>query len=305
MLGWEALEEATKCLKSVAHPVRLRMLELLTDGEFSVGELGGSLRRRTGLRLRPSGAAQGPRPPHTGPPREAGLLSDFGPCSRRNRSLHALELRPGCRSVGPQVWELIKKNKADTTMSHHANPPSGEARDTNRAPGWKAIAFIVAAAIVVPIYAVLSGGDEVLDDPWAFVAEAPPHTDHSSLMPGPYETGEDVTRACLDCHEAEGHEVLQTAHWNWEGEPAELPGRPEPVSMGKKNVINNFCISVQSNWSGCTSCHVGYGWVDDTFDFGNPEKVDCLVCHDQSAQYAKTLGGSLVRKWTWLRQLRV
>ncbi len=39
LLGWDALESATKCLKSVAHPVRLRILELLLDGEHSVGEL--------------------------------------------------------------------------------------------------------------------------------------------------------------------------------------------------------------------------------------------------------------------------
>jgi len=39
LLDWEALESATKCLKSVAHPVRLRMLELLTEGEYTVGEL--------------------------------------------------------------------------------------------------------------------------------------------------------------------------------------------------------------------------------------------------------------------------
>ena len=38
-LDWKALEEATKCLKSVAHPVRLRILDLLTDGEYTVGEL--------------------------------------------------------------------------------------------------------------------------------------------------------------------------------------------------------------------------------------------------------------------------
>jgi octaheme c-type cytochrome (tetrathionate reductase family) len=61
--------------------------------------------------------------------------------------------------------------------------------------------------------------------------------------------------------------------------------------MGKKNVINNFCISVQSNWSGCTSCHVGYGWEDDAFDFASQENVDCLVCHEQSGQYAKGAGG--------------
>lgn len=39
ILGWEALDHATKCLKSVAHPVRLRILELLTEGEYTVGEL--------------------------------------------------------------------------------------------------------------------------------------------------------------------------------------------------------------------------------------------------------------------------
>jgi octaheme c-type cytochrome (tetrathionate reductase family) len=149
----------------------------------------------------------------------------------------------------------------------------------------------VTAALAVPLVAVLPSDEELGDDPWAYVRDHPAHTDHTSLMPGPYATGEDVTRACLECHEAEGHEVLQTAHWNWEGEPARLPGRPEPVAMGKKNVINNFCIGVQSNWSMCTSCHVGYGWVDDAFDFSQPEQVDCLVCHEQSGQYAKTNGG--------------
>lgn len=39
LLEWEALEAATHCLKSVAHPVRLRMLELLLEGEYTVGEL--------------------------------------------------------------------------------------------------------------------------------------------------------------------------------------------------------------------------------------------------------------------------
>jgi octaheme c-type cytochrome (tetrathionate reductase family) len=158
-------------------------------------------------------------------------------------------------------------------------------------PGWKTVVLLVAAGLVIPLAVFLSGEEEPGDNPWAFVAERPPHTDHTALMPGPYGSGEEVTRACLDCHEAQGHQLLQTAHWLWVGEPAQLPGRPEPVRMGKKNVINNFCISVYSNWSGCTSCHAGYGWVDDSFDFSDPEKVDCLVCHEQSGQYAKAAGG--------------
>ncbi|MFW5952369.1 MAG: tetrathionate reductase family octaheme c-type cytochrome [Gemmatimonadota bacterium] len=149
----------------------------------------------------------------------------------------------------------------------------------------------VLAALVIPLVAGLSGEADPRPDPWAGVADRPPPTDHSSLLPGPYETGPEVTRACLECHEQEGREVLHTAHWRWEGEPVDVPGRAEPVRMGKKNVINNFCIAVHSNWSGCTSCHVGYGWVDESFDFSAEEQVDCLVCHDRSGQYGKTAGG--------------
>ena len=35
------------------------------------------------------------------------------------------------------------------------------------------------------------------------------------------------------------------------------------------------------------SCHAGYGWEDDQFDFSDPHKVDCLVCHADRATYGK------------------
>lgn len=35
----EALAEAAECLKVLAHPHRLRMLQMLRQGEFTVGEL--------------------------------------------------------------------------------------------------------------------------------------------------------------------------------------------------------------------------------------------------------------------------
>lgn len=176
-------------------------------------------------------------------------------------------------------------------MSANQKLPEHDPLRHGNKPGWWVVAAIVTLAIVLPVVAVLHGEETLVDDPWKGVPETPAHTDHSSLLTGPFETGRDVTRACLECHEGEGQEVMRTAHFRWEGEPADLPGRPEPVSMGKKNVINNFCISVQSNWSGCTSCHVGYGWEDDTFDFSDPENVDCLVCHEQSGEYAKMAGG--------------
>ena len=153
-------------------------------------------------------------------------------------------------------------------------------------------ALVVLGALAVPVSLVLrSGVASRRDDPWARIPPRLPHTDHTSLMKGPYPSGPAVTRACLECHPNAAAEVQRTAHWSWEGDPVRVPGREQPVRLGKKTVINNFCISVQSNWQGCTSCHAGYGWVDDSFDFSRAENVDCLVCHDQTGTYVKTAGG--------------
>lgn len=61
----------------------------------------------------------------------------------------------------------------------------------------------------------------------------------------------------------------------------------EGEDHGKNDLINNFCIAVPTNEGRCTQCHTGFGYADDTFDFGDPENVDCLVCHDQSGTYQK------------------
>ncbi|KAA3663194.1 MAG: tetrathionate reductase family octaheme c-type cytochrome [Chloroflexi bacterium] len=158
---------------------------------------------------------------------------------------------------------------------------------------WVGGLIITALIIIIPIATVVTSEPDNSDDPWASLPIRAPHVDHSDLMTGPYETGSDVTRACLECHETAGHEMLTTAHWKWESEPVLLPGRDEPVTIGKKNQVNNFCIGVQSNWQGCTRCHTGYGWEDSEFDFSNQENVDCLVCHEQSGGYAKSTAGQV------------
>ena len=158
---------------------------------------------------------------------------------------------------------------------------------------WLVGILLTALIVVVPIVILLTPDTTPSSDPWANVPERPPHVDHTDLLTGPFETGSDVTRACLECHEDAGHEMLQTSHWTWESDPVLLPGREEPVTIGKKNQINNFCIGVQSNWTGCTRCHSGYGWEDETFDFSNEENVDCLVCHEQSGIYAKSTAGEV------------
>ncbi|MFH1468003.1 MAG: tetrathionate reductase family octaheme c-type cytochrome [Pseudomonadota bacterium] len=128
-------------------------------------------------------------------------------------------------------------------------------------------------------------------DPWSHVPERRAHVDHAHLLEGPFARGEEVTRACLSCHEAAAHEVMATSHWTWLGQQVQRPGDPEPFQVGKANLINNFCIGVQPNLARCTSCHAGYGWQDASFDFSDAEHVDCLVCHVDPGLYGKDLAG--------------
>jgi octaheme c-type cytochrome (tetrathionate reductase family) len=156
---------------------------------------------------------------------------------------------------------------------------------------WIIGLIITLLIVTVPIVAFISTDKEQSDDPWSQVPVREPHVDHGDLLKGPFETGSDVTKACLDCHEDAAHQVTQTVHWTWESPPVLLEGRDEPVTIGKKNSINNFCIGIQGNWTGCTRCHAGYGWEDASFDFSNEENVDCLVCHDQTGSYRKSNSG--------------
>jgi octaheme c-type cytochrome (tetrathionate reductase family) len=156
---------------------------------------------------------------------------------------------------------------------------------------WLVGLIVTALIIIVPIVSVLSQDEPAPNDPWDGVPERVPPVDHTELMPGPYETGSEVTRACLECHEEAGQEMLESVHWTWESDPVVLPGREEPVTIGKKNQINNFCIGIQGNWTGCTRCHAGYGWESADFDFSQEENVDCLVCHDQTGAYVKSNSG--------------
>jgi hypothetical protein len=83
--------------------------------------------------------------------------------------------------------------------------------------------------------------------------------------------------------------------------PLELAGRLRHLRWDMKNAmiwasahatINNFCINLNGNWPRCTSCHIGYGWKDANFDFKDPGKIDCLVCHDTTGTYKKIPTGA-------------
>jgi len=111
--------------------------------------------------------------------------------------------------------------------------------------------------------------------------------DHSKFkeLQRPFASGPEVTKACLSCHTEAAKQVMRTKHWTWEFMNPDSGQR-----LGKKNVINNFCTAVPSNYQFCTACHVGYGWKDANFDFSNQNAVDCLVCHDTTGKYRKLPG---------------
>ncbi|MCD4684896.1 MAG: tetrathionate reductase family octaheme c-type cytochrome [Anaerolineae bacterium] len=146
--------------------------------------------------------------------------------------------------------------------------------------------------VVIPAVLMLAPETEAKANPWDNVPTRNSSTDHRDMFDGPFEAGRDVTLACLSCHEDAAFEVMQTNHWTWQAEPVEVAWRDEPVSVGKANLLNNFCIGIQSNWTGCTRCHAGYGWEDaDFFETADESQVDCLVCHDQTGTYAKAAAG--------------
>jgi hypothetical protein len=94
------------------------------------------------------------------------------------------------------------------------------------------------------------------------------------------------TESCMNCHGPIGDEIINTGHFKWEGVASNIEGF-EGGNHGKKDILNNFCIAIASNEGRCTQCHIGYGYKDASFDFSDPDNVDCLVCHDQTGTYAK------------------
>ena len=108
------------------------------------------------------------------------------------------------------------------------------------------------------------------------------HARHKALRQA-FARPQDVTNACISCHNNAALQMHKTIHWTWI-EPAD----PER-KLGKAGLtFNNFCVAISSNEPRCTSCHAGFGWKSAaTFDFSSQENVDCMVCHDRTGTYKK------------------
>jgi DNA-binding transcriptional ArsR family regulator len=84
LLDMEALGHAAACLRTVAHPHRLRMIQMLLGGSYTVGELAEA------CNIPPSGASE-----HLGKMRDRGLLTG----RREGRSIYYEISEQGLRSI--------------------------------------------------------------------------------------------------------------------------------------------------------------------------------------------------------------
>jgi octaheme c-type cytochrome (tetrathionate reductase family) len=170
--------------------------------------------------------------------------------------------------------------------------PAAGGKKVARVFAWALIALTLVAMAFVTL-TMVRAGEKRPDNPWKHMPQKRGHVDHLGMMKGPFPDGHSVTTACLMCHPQAGKEMLESEHFTWLGDQVEAHGRGavKTQQIGKRNLLNNFCLSVESNWPRCTNCHAGYGWKDGNFDFSKVENVDCLICHDQTGTYRKDLAG--------------
>jgi octaheme c-type cytochrome (tetrathionate reductase family) len=155
-------------------------------------------------------------------------------------------------------------------------------------PIWLIGLVVTLTVILIPILIFLPRDEQPLDNPQANIQPTAVHTSHSDIVTGPFNTPQEVTQSCLTCHPEAAEQFMKTTHWTWESEPFDVPWRDEPVTIGKINQINNFCIGTQGNQKKCMSCHAGYGWQENvSYDFTKTENIDCLACHADMNLYGK------------------
>jgi len=125
-----------------------------------------------------------------------------------------------------------------------------------------------------------------------YSTKAEKSVDHSlfAQLQKQFHRPQEVTAACITCHNGRHKEVMRSTHWNWE-RTEYIPGKGIRA-IGKRSVFNNYCIGISGNEQSCNRCHVGYGYADAQFNFRDSLNVDCLACHDNSGMYLKQMNGA-------------
>ncbi len=111
-------------------------------------------------------------------------------------------------------------------------------------------------------------------------------TEHGQIT-GPFTDAQAVTLQCLHCHAQQGADILQSSHWTWQ--------RPHRINAGiqnfaKKNDLSTFAIDVTSNPGRCMTCHISTNLLSGRHNPNSAADIDCLVCHDTTGTYRRTLG---------------
>ncbi len=107
------------------------------------------------------------------------------------------------------------------------------------------------------------------------------HTKYKELQ-GPFTSGPEVTKACLECHNKAGDQFIKNRHWTW--------SYKHPITgqqLGKEYLVNNFCTNARGNEGMCAQCHAGFNRKGPDYDLTKQENIDCLVCHDGTGTYYK------------------
>ena len=155
-------------------------------------------------------------------------------------------------------------------------------------PFWILGATGIMVLILAPVLFFWPRAVVKTDDPLSHLPDHPTHTSHADIIQGPFASPQEVTLNCLTCHPDATGQVMTTTHWTWQSKDFSVGGRTDPVTIGKANQINNFCISAQGNQKQCMSCHIGYDWQEgESYDFSVAQNVDCLVCHADNNLYGK------------------
>lgn len=94
-------------------------------------------------------------------------------------------------------------------------------------------------------------------------------TDHANLdaLDKKFESGQEITEACLSCHSEAAEQIKETIHWTW------LSPYDDGGETGKAGYsLNNFCVSANKMADKqCSSCHIGWN--------GKEDGINCLLCH--------------------------
>ena len=141
---------------------------------------------------------------------------------------------------------------------------------------WAGVSGVSAQTVATPQPQISAGGLQTRSE------NTPSTADHSKfeVLKQRFRDGIDVTTACLTCHTEASKQLHKTIHWTWEFHNPETG-----QTLGMRHVINSYLISTATNEASCTQCHIGNGWVDDSFDFASEANVDCLICHDTTGEY--------------------